>query len=249
MSKEALKIVTIGGGSSYTPELIEGYILRKDELPIKEIWLVDIEAGKEKLEIVGAMAKRQVEAAGLDWEVHLTLDRFNALKDADFVTTQFRVGLLNARIKDERIPLSHGVLGQETNGAGGMFKAFRTIPIIGQIIADMRLQCPDAWLINFTNPYISAVSIRVMPNCTPKRKASISSCLFAGSSPKYHVPCPTCGMMLPSGNATIRLAFSFRRDSMICSSMFVIYRHHPFCFRHHSLHQVYLFLSLIQKES
>ncbi|HAZ59548.1 MAG TPA: 6-phospho-beta-glucosidase, partial [Trichococcus sp.] len=91
MSKEALKIVTIGGGSSYTPELIEGYILRKDELPIKEIWLVDIEAGKEKLEIVGAMAKRQVEAAGLDWEVHLTLDRFNALKDADFVTTQFRV--------------------------------------------------------------------------------------------------------------------------------------------------------------
>ena len=152
MSKEALKIVTIGGGSSYTPELIEGYILRKDELPIKEIWLVDIEAGKEKLEIVGAMAKRQVEAAGLDWEVHLTLDRFNALKDADFVTTQFRVGLLNARIKDERIPLSHGILGQETNGAGGMFKAFRTIPIIGQIIADMRVQCPDAWLINFTNP-------------------------------------------------------------------------------------------------
>lgn len=152
MSKEALKIVTIGGGSSYTPELIEGYILRKDELPIKEIWLVDIEAGKEKLEIVGAMAKRQVEAAGLDWEVHLTLDRFNALKDADFVTTQFRVGLLNARIKDERIPLSHGVLGQETNGAGGMFKAFRTIPIIGQIIADMKVQCPDAWLINFTNP-------------------------------------------------------------------------------------------------
>ena len=152
MSKEALKIVTIGGGSSYTPELIEGYILRKDELPIKEIWLVDIEAGKKKLEIVGAMAKRQVEAAGLDWEVHLTLDRFNALKDADFVTTQFRVGLLNARIKDERIPLSHGVLGQETNGAGGMFKAFRTIPIIGQIIADMKVQCPDAWLINFTNP-------------------------------------------------------------------------------------------------
>ena len=152
MSKEALKIVTIGGGSSYTPELIEGYILRKDELPIKEIWLVDIEAGKEKLEIVGAMAKRQVEAAGLDWEVHLTLDRFNALKDADFVTTQFRVGLLNARIKDERIPLSHGVLGQETNGAGGMFKAFRTIPIIGQIIADMKVQCPDAWLIDFTNP-------------------------------------------------------------------------------------------------
>lgn len=152
MSKDKLKIVTIGGGSSYTPELIEGYIKRKDSLPIDEIALVDIEAGKEKLEIVGEMAKRMVKAAGLDWKVTLTLDRKAALKDADFVTTQFRVGLLDARVKDERIPLSHGVLGQETNGAGGMFKAFRTIPVILDIIEDMREQCPDAWLINFTNP-------------------------------------------------------------------------------------------------
>lgn len=152
MSREALKIVTIGGGSSYTPELIEGYIKRKDELPIKEIWLVDIEAGKHKLEIVGEMAKRMVKAAGLDWEVHLTLDRRKALKDADFVSTQFRVGLLEARIKDERIPLSHGILGQETNGAGGIFKAFRTIPVILDIIEDMKELCPNAWLVNFTNP-------------------------------------------------------------------------------------------------
>ena len=152
MGKESLKIVTIGGGSSYTPELIEGYILRKDQLPIREIVLVDIEEGKEKLETVGEMAKRQIKAAGLDWKVTLTLDRFEALKDADYVTTQFRVGLLDARVKDERIPLSHGVLGQETNGAGGMFKAFRTIPVILDIIDDMREQCPDAWLVNFTNP-------------------------------------------------------------------------------------------------
>lgn len=152
MSKDGLKIVTIGGGSSYTPELIEGYILRKDELPISEIVLVDIEDGKEKLDIVGAMAKRMVEAAGLDWKVTLTLDRKTALKDADFVTTQFRVGLLNARVKDERIPLSHGILGQETNGAGGILKAFRTIPVILDIIEDMKEACPDAWLVNFTNP-------------------------------------------------------------------------------------------------
>ena len=152
MTKEALKIVTIGGGSSYTPELIEGYIKRKDQLPIKDIVLVDIEEGKEKLEIVGEMAKRMVKAAGLDWNVELTLDRKAALKDADFVTTQFRVGLLDARVKDERIPLSHGVLGQETNGAGGMLKAFRTIPVILDIIEDMKEQCPDAWLVNFTNP-------------------------------------------------------------------------------------------------
>lgn len=152
MSRNALKIVTIGGGSSYTPELIEGYIKRQDQLPIKEIWLVDIEEGKQKLEIVGAMAKRMVEAAGLDWEVHLTLDRREALKDADYVSTQFRVGLLDARVKDERVPLSHGVLGQETNGAGGMFKAFRTIPVILSIIKDMEELCPNAWLVNFTNP-------------------------------------------------------------------------------------------------
>lgn len=152
MSREALKIAAIGGGSSYTPELIEGYIKRKDELPIKEIWLVDIDEGKEKLEIVGAMAKRMVKAAGLDWQINLTLDRKQALKDADFVSTQFRVGLLDARIKDERIPLSHGVLGQETNGAGGILKAFRTIPVILEIIADMKELCPDAWLVNFTNP-------------------------------------------------------------------------------------------------
>ena len=152
MAKDKLKIVTIGGGSSYTPELIEGYISRKDELPIDEIVLVDIEEGKEKLEIVGEMAKRMVKAAGLDWKVTLTLNRKEALKDADFVTTQFRVGLLNARVKDERIPLSHGIMGQETNGAGGIFKAFRTIPVILDIIEDMKVQCPDAWLINFTNP-------------------------------------------------------------------------------------------------
>ncbi len=147
-----LKIVTIGGGSSYTPELIEGFIKRKDQLPIKEIWLVDIEEGKEKLEIVGAMAQRMVKAAGLDWKVNLTLDRREALKDADFVSTQFRIGLLDARIKDERIPLSHGIIGQETNGAGGIFKAFRTIPVILDIIDDMRELCKDAWLVNFTNP-------------------------------------------------------------------------------------------------
>ncbi len=147
-----IKIVTIGGGSSYTPELIEGFIKRQEQLNISEIWLVDIEEGREKLEIVGEMAKRMVKAAGLDWQVHLTLNRKEALKDADFVTTQFRVGLLDARIRDERIPLKYGMIGQETNGAGGMFKAFRTIPVIKAIIEDMRELCPNAWLIDFTNP-------------------------------------------------------------------------------------------------
>jgi 6-phospho-beta-glucosidase len=149
---KGVKIVTIGGGSSYTPELMEGFIKRFDELPIREIWLVDIEAGKEKLQIVGEMAQRMWDASPYDVKVHLTLDRREALKDADFVTTQFRVGLLDARVKDERIPLSYGMVGQETNGAGGIFKAFRTIPIILSIVEDMKELCPNAWLINFTNP-------------------------------------------------------------------------------------------------
>ncbi len=147
-----IKIVTIGGGSSYTPELMEGFIKRASILPISELCLVDVESGFDKLSIVGGMAQRMVEAAGLDWKITLTTDRFNALKDADFVTTQFRVGGLDARIRDEKIPLTYGCLGQETNGAGGIFKAFRTIPVILDIVKEMHVQCPNAWLINFTNP-------------------------------------------------------------------------------------------------
>ena len=150
--KNGIKIVTIGGGSSYTPELVEGFIKRHKELPVKELWLVDIEEGKHKLEIVVNLAKRMVKKAGVDMEVNLTLDRREALKDADFVTTQLRVGLLDARIKDERIPLSHGVIGQETNGAGGLFKALRTVPVVLDIIKDIEELCPNTWLVNFTNP-------------------------------------------------------------------------------------------------
>ena len=152
MVKNGVKIATIGGGSSYTPELVEGLIKRYDELPVRELWLVDIEEGKEKLEIVGNLARRMVKKANIPMEIHLTLDRKEALKGADFVTTQLRVGLLDARIKDERIPLKYGMIGQETNGAGGFFKALRTIPVLMEIAEEMEQLCPDAWLINFTNP-------------------------------------------------------------------------------------------------
>ncbi|MFV9510577.1 6-phospho-beta-glucosidase [Tepidibacillus sp. LV47] len=152
MKKDGIKVVTIGGGSSYTPELVEGFIKRYHELPVRELWLVDIPEGEEKLKIVGELAKRMVKKAGIPMEIHLTLDRREALKGADFVTTQLRVGLLDARIKDEKIPLKYGVIGQETNGPGGLFKALRTIPVILDIAKDMAELCPDAWLINFTNP-------------------------------------------------------------------------------------------------
>ena len=149
---DKLKVVTIGGGSSYTPELVEGFIKRYSEFPLTELWLVDIEEGKEKLKIVSNLARRMVAKAGLPIKIYDTLDRREALKDADFVTTQLRVGTMKARIKDERIPLSHGVIGQETNGAGGLFKALRTIPVILDIIRDVEELCPNAWIINFANP-------------------------------------------------------------------------------------------------
>ena len=147
-----LKVVTIGGGSSYTPELVEGFILRHEQFPLTELWLVDVEAGKEKLDIITGLTERMFRKAGLDVEVHATLDRREALKDADFVTTQFRVGGLDARDKDELIPIKYDVIGQETNGPGGMFKALRTIPVILDIIRDCEELCPDAWIISFTNP-------------------------------------------------------------------------------------------------
>ena len=147
-----MKLVIVGGGSSYTPELIEGVILHRDSLPVTEIVLVDVPMGLKKVEINTAFAKRMIARAGLNISVQCTMERKEGLKDADFVITQLRVGGLDARAKDERIPLMYGVIGQETTGPGGCFKALRTIPVILDICRDMEEVCPDAWLINFTNP-------------------------------------------------------------------------------------------------
>lgn len=149
---DGLKIAVIGGGSSYTPEIVEGFIRNYEQLPIRELWLVDIEAGKAKLEIVGALAKRMVVESGLPIEVHLTLDRRAAIAGADFISTQMRVGLLEARKWDEHIPNSYDVIGQETTGPGGMMKALRTIPVLLDICKDIEELSPNAWLLNFTNP-------------------------------------------------------------------------------------------------
>ncbi len=152
IKKTGLKLAIIGGGSSYTPEFVEGLIKRYKELPVEELWLVDIADGQEKLNIVGNLSKRMVKEAGVPISINITLDRQKALKDADFVATQIRVGLLQARAKDEAIPLSYGFIGQETNGAGGLLKGLRTVPVILDIANEMSELCPDAWLINFTNP-------------------------------------------------------------------------------------------------
>ena len=149
---EKRKVVVIGGGSSYTPEIMEGLIKRTEELSLGEVWLVDIPEGQEKLNIVGGLAKRMVGRAGRPFRLRLTVDRREALPDASFVVTQMRVGGIRSRIKDERIPLKHGVIGQETTGPGGFAKALRTIPAMLGICRDIEELAPGAWMINFTNP-------------------------------------------------------------------------------------------------
>lgn len=120
---KGIKIATIGGGSSYTPELMEGFI--KDMRNYRyEKSGSQMQKKERKLEIVSQMSQRMWDASPYEVKIYATLDREEALKDADFVTTQFRVGQLDARIKDERIPSYYGMIGQETNGAGGIFKAF-----------------------------------------------------------------------------------------------------------------------------
>lgn len=147
-----IKMTIIGGGSSYTPELIEGIIQKHKKLPITHLVLVDIEEGKHKLDVITGLSNRMIQASGLNIQLKSTLDLDNALKDATYVITQFRVGGLKARSLDEHIPITYNMIGQETTGAGGFAKALRTIPVVLDIAKRMELLCPDAWLINFTNP-------------------------------------------------------------------------------------------------
>ena len=146
-----LKVAVIGGGSTYTPELVNGFLARLAQFPLDELWLMDID--KERLDVVGGFAQRMVAAKGSPFKVVLTTDQRAAVKDASYVTTQLRVGQMEARRRDEYLGLRHGLIGQETTGVGGMAKAMRTIPVILKIAADMReLSTPGAMLVNFTNP-------------------------------------------------------------------------------------------------
>lgn len=145
-----LKIAVIGAGSTYTPELIDGFIRRKDELPLGNICLMDID--EEKLGIVGGLAKRMLDANGIACGFEMTGDLKAALENADYVVAQVRVGKLDARIKDEKIPLKYGLIGQETTGIGGFMKGMRTIPVLLNVVEQMKRLCPKAWLINFSNP-------------------------------------------------------------------------------------------------
>jgi 6-phospho-beta-glucosidase len=146
-----MKIAVIGGGSTYTPELVSGFLERVDHLPITELALMDIDA--QRLDIVGGFARRMVRAQGNPFKVVLTVDQQAAVQDASYVITQLRVGQMPARVADEYLGKRHGLIGQETTGVGGMAKALRTIPVVLQIAKDMlTLAAPGALLLNFTNP-------------------------------------------------------------------------------------------------
>ncbi|WP_340617604.1 6-phospho-beta-glucosidase [Xenorhabdus entomophaga] len=148
-----IKIAVIGGGSSYTPELVEGIIQRRKMIPLSELALVDVEAGRQKVGIIAGLARRMLDRHGLQHvalSVHYSLDE--AISGASFVLTQLRVGQLPARAADERLGLKYGLLGQETTGIGGFAKALRTIPVLLEIARKVERLAPDAWIINFTNP-------------------------------------------------------------------------------------------------
>lgn len=145
-----MKIVVIGGGSTYTPELIDGLIARAGTLPLREVWLVD--PNPERLRVVGGFAERMVRHAGAPFRVLLSPERRPALDGADVVITQFRVGGQAARHGDELLGRRHNLVGQETTGVGGFAKALRTVPVALEIAREMRELAPDAWLVNFTNP-------------------------------------------------------------------------------------------------
>lgn len=146
-----MKVAVMGGGSTYTPELVNGFLARTAQLPVTELWLMDIEP--QRLEIVGGFAQRMVAAKGTPFSVHLTTDQREAVRGAAYVCTQLRVGQMEARRNDEYLGQRHGLIGQETTGVGGMAKALRTIPVLLGIAQDMReVAAPGALLVNFTNP-------------------------------------------------------------------------------------------------
>src|SRR5262249_32597640 len=146
-----MKLAVVGGGSTYTPELVAGLARERERLNLRELVLQDIDP--ERREIVGRLADRMLRPAGYDGKLSVADDLDATLGGASFVLIQLRVGGQEARLTDETIPLACGCIGQETTGAGGLGKALRTVPIVLQIADRVReLAAPDAWVVDFTNP-------------------------------------------------------------------------------------------------
>lgn len=145
-----MKIAVIGGGSTYTPELVHGFLSMVPHLPLRELWLMDIDP--IRLDIVGGFARRMVAAKHQSFKVVLSTNQRDAIEDSNYIITQFRVGQMNARVQDEYLGKRYGLIGQETTGIGWMAMALRTIPVILNIAQDIHATAPGAVLLNFTNP-------------------------------------------------------------------------------------------------
>lgn len=171
------KLTIVGAGSSYTPELLEELANRKEVLQAKEIVLYDI--NEKRLSIMEGFCNRYAKTLHMDVKISATTDMDQAIYGADFVDTQIRVGGNAQRVKDEKIPLSYGLVGQETTGAGGMMKAMRTIPVMLNLARKMEELAPNGWIINYTNP-----TGLVTEAVTKYTKANIAGFCSGGIFPK-----------------------------------------------------------------
>ena len=146
-----VRIAVIGAGSTYTPELVEGFVRRADQLEVAELVLHDINT--ERLRIVGGLAQRILDKQGFAGTLSTTTDVCAAVEGCSAVLVQLRIGGQQARLVDETLPNRFGIIGQETTGPGGFAKALRTVPVVLGIAEEVRKRAlPDAWIVDFTNP-------------------------------------------------------------------------------------------------
>jgi 6-phospho-beta-glucosidase len=145
-----MKVTVIGGGSTYTPELVKGFLERVGTFPLSELCLMDID--ENRLKVVGGFVERIVSAWDDPFKITLTTKREEAVEGARYIVSQMRVGQMKARREDEYLGRKYGLIGQETTGMGGMAKALRTIPVVLALADDLLKYAPEAFLVNFTNP-------------------------------------------------------------------------------------------------
>ena len=145
-----MKIAIIGAAGVRTPLIMKAILTHQERLDLSELTLMDING--ERLDLIGALTSPIEQSSDIKFHITRTTDSRMALTDADFVITTFRVGGIESRVIDERVPLNHGILGQETTGPGGFAMGIRSIPVLLDYVNLMEDVCPNAWLINFANP-------------------------------------------------------------------------------------------------
>src|SRR5919109_2757995 len=160
-----IKLVYLGGGSTRAAGTMASFMKNGADFDGSEVVLVDVD--EEHLALIRTLAAKMARVRGLDIEVSATTNRVAALDGCDAVLSSFRPGGFAARVQDERIPLEHGTIGQETQGAGGFFMALRAIHVLKDVCAEMERLCPDAWIFNYTNP-VNVVAEAVTHNSPVK---------------------------------------------------------------------------------